>query len=286
MKKLFYFVFVLFFVLPNISFATSGACSSHGGVNCRLESYEGKVVCNDGWVNSSVLFSENMECSELDSCPAYVSDKNYTGLLLSYEKDISDAKVRQNETCSNYDQIELLIEKKYNSCINLMNANTNAGKFSEAIDNHCLSDKWAAINENQQKKEECVDGSNSFIAKMQKMYECLRPESEMPKLQKMPTQEEIDKTIADAIAEVKAEQESEKKEPVDSIRRHGLLIESESASGQLEQKNVNTKINKAIFSGHAPTTTEQGKNLFEPKNQQIKPRSTWWTKISNWFKFW
>lgn len=44
--------------------ATSGACSDHGGVNCSAgANYDGSVVCNDGWEDSSVSFSSVSECS-------------------------------------------------------------------------------------------------------------------------------------------------------------------------------------------------------------------------------
>lgn len=53
----------------NISFATSGACSYHSGVNCSAgASYTGKVQCNDGWINSSVYFSEAEECKVKFTC--------------------------------------------------------------------------------------------------------------------------------------------------------------------------------------------------------------------------
>lgn len=43
--------------------AISGACSWHNGVNCAAgPTYDGKVVCNDSWVNSSVFFSDADEC--------------------------------------------------------------------------------------------------------------------------------------------------------------------------------------------------------------------------------
>lgn len=61
--------------IPSISFAISGACSYHGGVNCSAGATDtGKVQCNDGWVNSSVLFSDMEEC-RISHCviPTYSS---------------------------------------------------------------------------------------------------------------------------------------------------------------------------------------------------------------------
>jgi Putative peptidoglycan binding domain len=52
-----------FSLLSGTVSATSGACSYHGGVNCSSgPNYNGNVICNDGFVNSSVLFSDTDEC--------------------------------------------------------------------------------------------------------------------------------------------------------------------------------------------------------------------------------
>jgi carboxylesterase type B len=60
-KKL--FVLVIFLFLPAFTLATSGACSWHDGVNCSVgASYDGKVICNDGWINSSVDYLNTDEC--------------------------------------------------------------------------------------------------------------------------------------------------------------------------------------------------------------------------------
>lgn len=62
MKKILILI-ALTLLTQNISFATSGACSSHSGVNCSAgASYTGHVQCNDRWENSSVLFSDAEEC--------------------------------------------------------------------------------------------------------------------------------------------------------------------------------------------------------------------------------
>jgi hypothetical protein len=71
MKKLLSVAFFLLFIIPFSANATSGACSYHGGVNCNSVSSYGKVVCNDGWVNSSVNFADAEECKISYSCPLY-----------------------------------------------------------------------------------------------------------------------------------------------------------------------------------------------------------------------
>lgn len=49
--------------LPDITFATSGSCSSHNGVNCSIgQDIDGSVICNDGWRDSTVSFYQADEC--------------------------------------------------------------------------------------------------------------------------------------------------------------------------------------------------------------------------------
>lgn len=56
--------FALFLVgNPYYATATSGSCSYHSGVNCSIgPTLEGKVQCNDGWVNSTVYYADTDEC--------------------------------------------------------------------------------------------------------------------------------------------------------------------------------------------------------------------------------
>jgi hypothetical protein len=52
----------MFFALPAL--ATSGACSSHGGVDCSAgPDSDGSVICVDGWLNSSVSYSSMKKCA-------------------------------------------------------------------------------------------------------------------------------------------------------------------------------------------------------------------------------
>ena len=75
----------MFLSVENV-FATSGACSYHSGVNCSASnsSYNGYVVCNDGWVNSSVYASDAEECKTYDPCPKIIY-----GLSCNTEEDYS-----------------------------------------------------------------------------------------------------------------------------------------------------------------------------------------------------
>lgn len=71
------------FCIAAPAFATSGACSSHGGVNCSVQTTDGYAVCADG-VISSVAYSAMKECvaSACIAPPAYgcTSQDDYDAL--------------------------------------------------------------------------------------------------------------------------------------------------------------------------------------------------------------
>lgn len=70
------------FVIPQITLATSGACSYHGGVNCSAgRQADGKVICNDNWTGSMTYYDYTIACNE----------KTDFGLLI-YMQDRNDAK--------------------------------------------------------------------------------------------------------------------------------------------------------------------------------------------------
>ncbi len=71
-----------------VALATSGACSYHSGVNCGYgATSSGKVMCNDGWINSTVYFSDMDECKVVDSCPNVIS-----GLMCTTEADYASVQ--------------------------------------------------------------------------------------------------------------------------------------------------------------------------------------------------
>jgi len=88
-------IITLFIVTPNITLATQGACSYHDGVDCSGSSYGGKVICNDGWVNSSVYFSDVNEC------------KTSTESFCVYPTGSSNISIcnEMQKTCDNYNSL-------------------------------------------------------------------------------------------------------------------------------------------------------------------------------------
>ena len=67
--------------MPSFVFATSGACSSHNGVNCAAgPNWNNTVTCNDGWTGSSVKYTSADECQDNISCTA----TQYQNLMSKY----------------------------------------------------------------------------------------------------------------------------------------------------------------------------------------------------------
>ncbi|MEI7462895.1 MAG: hypothetical protein WCK03_00695 [Candidatus Taylorbacteria bacterium] len=87
------------------AYATSGACSYHGGVNCSAGAdTDGSAICNDGWRDSTVSFSSINECyvqSPIDTC-AYPA--NSYGATCSTETDYSTVLQSVNNLRQTYSQ--------------------------------------------------------------------------------------------------------------------------------------------------------------------------------------
>lgn len=103
-------ILLLFFSQNNIASATSGACSSHGGVNCSAGAdWDGSVICYDGWRNSTVSYANMSMCGysspsyyysnpSYSSCPTN-SYANSTGSCTCFYGYIVDTDILGNQTC-------------------------------------------------------------------------------------------------------------------------------------------------------------------------------------------
>lgn len=70
MNKIYILTLLFILCIPSTGFAISGACSSHGGVNCDAgPDWDLSVICNDGWRESDVKYGEADECSKSVRCP-------------------------------------------------------------------------------------------------------------------------------------------------------------------------------------------------------------------------
>lgn len=118
---------VLFYLLLGISsaYATSGACSSHGGVDCNYKSSTGSAICNDGW-DSSVSYSSMVECRAENRCSRPTteecSEARQSGLMVQalqngsaqYTPDIAQGQI---QACKNQDARYHVELNAYNSCV-------------------------------------------------------------------------------------------------------------------------------------------------------------------------
>lgn len=166
-KKL--FALIIFLFLPNISIATSGACSYHGGVNCSYGSTStGKVMCNDGWTNSSVYFSDAEECKKID-CSVHLittglnlscrTDFDYQRKLEQITKQRNDCKFSKSmgyqisTDCSVIGQLEL---DDCLSAIDLVNV------FNEGYEK-CLNQRSEELIDDLERKEIAKDSDRAFL---------------------------------------------------------------------------------------------------------------------------
>ena len=147
MKKIFVFVLFSFLFIPITNvFATSGACSYHGGVNCSAgASSTGKVQCNDGWTNSSVYFSDAAECHVIYSCPTPISlqcntESDYQNLLQEVTQERSRARALNASSGllgSGRDNSSTVGQDRLDSCRQSINVYNN----SVSLYNQCMQGK-------------------------------------------------------------------------------------------------------------------------------------------------
>lgn len=76
--------------IPNVN-ATSGTCSSHGGVNCHFgPDGDGSAICNDGWRDSTENYSDTNVCFQCVNPDTY-----HTGCKNEY--DLGKVKIQAEQ---------------------------------------------------------------------------------------------------------------------------------------------------------------------------------------------
>src|SRR3989338_1849675 len=123
---------------PNNASATSGACSYHSGVNCSAgPTIDRKVMCNDGWTNSSVYFSDADEC-KASSCvvpsgSGCRTESDYSSLQskLLYKGGYLGGSASQQGSLTNcrneINQYQSALQS-YNSCL----VNSSSNNYSQS----------------------------------------------------------------------------------------------------------------------------------------------------------
>lgn len=113
-------------IIPVFATATEGACSWHGGVNCGAgPDWDGSVICNDGWKDSSVKYSSTIECTI--NCSSYLyhtgcKDQSDLGALAQEyaERGLAFSGMRVAAENSCMAEIQEYEQKKldYQQCLN------------------------------------------------------------------------------------------------------------------------------------------------------------------------
>lgn len=177
-------IILLFFAAPQTTLATSGACSSHGGINCSAgASFDGKVMCNDGWTNSSVYFSDADECRSSNlSCPVILHDEaTYNNLKQQNDKAIADAKARTQLQCnSSFQSAESLNEASYQDCISAIQTSVRLSGGMNLVTTNCDAEKTKRTTANQAQRNFCLTGSDDIVSKYQMLNSCLVLDKTIP----------------------------------------------------------------------------------------------------------
>jgi hypothetical protein len=105
MKKV---IFLLsFFLFIPVSYATSGACSDHSGVNCSIgPDTDGSVVCNDYWNDSTIKYWDADECSDY-LCPAQIALRG--ALFTKAGLDIGSSDLCEAAGLTDYSTLEMCL---------------------------------------------------------------------------------------------------------------------------------------------------------------------------------
>lgn len=175
MKKII-FLIIFFSIIPFSVFATSGACSSHGGVNCSASvGLYGKVICNDGWTNSSVYYSSMSECVNSMDCPIRINDENLYNQLKQENNDaITKIKADNQISCDNYfQQLENSNNNLYQNCVTAVQSATRLSGGMNLVTTDCGAEKATRTEQNMTIKASCLHNSDDIIFKYQLLNSCI-----------------------------------------------------------------------------------------------------------------
>lgn len=123
MKKLLILSILFLLFSTTTTFATSGACSYHGGANCSVKSSSGNAICNDGW-ESSVPYGSMVECIASNQCSRPTTTQCPEAGLQSqliqsgasrYTPELAQGQL---QVCQNQNQQYQVELRAYNNCLN------------------------------------------------------------------------------------------------------------------------------------------------------------------------
>ncbi len=160
-KVLLSLVFFGALLFPNLSLATSGACSAHGGVNCAVGAGSlGNAVCNDGWQSSTNFYSTD-ECQVSCIRPTGLRDcdPNLKGAIVGQQYMYGTAgTVWSQEQISACDETHAQYQaawSTYNSCLS-----TSAATQQQSLQNQTQ----LLVNSKKQAQDEVCQNAHGIYA--------------------------------------------------------------------------------------------------------------------------
>lgn len=121
------FALLVWASVPILALATSGACSYHGGVSCSAGAdWDGSVICNDGWRDSSVSYSSMAMClpSTSSNATKHSCNSNQWDTLQS-----------QYNLGGQQDKIDELMEKQEEAFDDMYDSSLSDEKRNQASEN-------------------------------------------------------------------------------------------------------------------------------------------------------
>ncbi len=177
-----FYILFLVFSISNTSLvsADAGACSYHGGVSCSAGAdWDGSVICNDGWKDSSVSYSSMSSCQNTKtSCPMYLPQAEYDKQKQEVESSISKVESSTQTMCQGFlSTDEGRNEQTYQICVksrqSMMNiaGSVSAGLYANTTD--CEDAKAKQTEYNKTKYNSCLYNSQDTIFKYKTLLSCL-----------------------------------------------------------------------------------------------------------------
>lgn len=160
--------------------ATSGACSSHGGVNCSLSNSYSSVICNDGSTDGSTKFSDLQECKVTTTCDsgqvtAFSASRGLLGSSFGQSASLNCEAINNSQittsvpsyTISESYLDEAVKRKATEYCVNKFGPNT-IYKFSDkkcaCADGYLFNSKDVCSPKNDILKQIYIESINKIIA--------------------------------------------------------------------------------------------------------------------------
>ncbi len=173
--KLFGIIIIsLIVIFPSVIKATSGACSSHGGVNCSagMGNLGANAICNDGF-ESSTSYYDTKECTgNFSTCSEPIkgscSDNSdivrHCGTPSQYTYEMYD--ICRNDCQNQINQYQSQLQT-YNNCISNTNQNYTSNTttidkdtyVNQKMQEYCVGKYGNSVKYNSTKIVcECIDG--------------------------------------------------------------------------------------------------------------------------------